>query len=192
MIFKKLLGNKLSIRKTKPSLEDQKLELRFKAEQLGLDVVEQDEVLSALYFTEQLNKLITEQQTASTYKNNEDLTNLPLEYLEIELTRIMYHAFTLLRALSWSVKNGSLYTAMYANAVTGFISDTLHNAPSLLRGKLFAEDNDEAQKLRLANIILEYVSLLTVLKEHLEQTKLDGKIRHDIWYYYTKFHLTDY
>ncbi|PIJ98099.1 hypothetical protein [Lysinibacillus sphaericus] len=86
MLSKKLFGNKLSIRKTKPSIEDQKLELRFKAEQLGLDVVEQDEVLSALYFTEQLNKLITEQQAASTYKNNENLTKLPLEYLETELT----------------------------------------------------------------------------------------------------------
>ncbi len=192
MILKKLFGNDFSIRKATSSVEDQKYALRFKALQLGLDVVEQDEILTPLYYTEQLHNLITQRQTASIYNHSEKLTDLPVGHLETELTRVMFHSYTLLRALSWSVQKGSSNAQLYANAVTGFVSDTLHNAPSLLKGKLFVKESDLEHKLRLANIIEEYVSLLVVLKEHLEKTKLDEKVRHDIGYYYDNFKLTDY
>lgn len=103
----------------------------------------------------------------------------------------MYHSYTLLRALSNLVQTGSSNAIMYANAVTWFITDTLHNAPYLLKGKLFKEESDIEHILRLSNMIREYVDLLELLREHLEDTKLDEKIRLEIWFYYNNFKLSD-
>ncbi|MFS0815408.1 hypothetical protein ABC382_00370 [Lysinibacillus sp. 1P01SD] len=170
------------------SLEKQKDELSFKASQLGFYVVEQDEFAKPLRCVEHLQKLISEQaSTASTNGDNEKLTDLSLEQLQTKLKRIMSHSYTLLRRLSWSVNRGSTTALYYANTVTGFIADTLHNAPSMLDGRYFPNMSEAECKECLIKLIQEYLSVQAVLREHLNNnTELDEKVKHYMRAYYNE------
>lgn len=183
MKLKKLLNG--FFRKKSSSLEDQKDELKFQASQLGFYVVKQDEFAKQIRCVEHLQKLLSEHYKASTDSNNEMLMDLSLEQLKTELKRIMFHSYTLLRRLSWTVSRGSSTSQHYANAVTGFIADTLHNAPSMLDGRYFPEMNEEEHKKCLINLIQEYISVQAVLYEHLIiNTDLDEEVKHSMRSYY--------
>lgn len=167
---------------------EDKLLLKVQAEELGYSLIETNKFITAPTYFKELDTMLQEKFHEAGECNRDTINEIPLNEITYELTLILAHSFTLLRALTVLASNESLQEQAYAVAVTNIVTDTIHNGPLHVIGKTHETFSELEHKMQVATIIHEDICLIDVLSKHLEKLPT-SRLQSDMYIYYDVYFL---